>query len=101
MTLSFILSFFISFSPTSLIQMLYTSHPDWCLHVPGRPRQLGRNQMVLDLSRAEVRNYLFQALSGILGTYVYNKCYFCCFILFGVCRSFSSLSDHRILPLNS
>lgn len=64
------LSSLLSSTSVSLIQMLYTSHPDWCLHVPGRPRQLGRNQMVLDLSRVEVRNYLFQALSGILGTYV-------------------------------
>ena len=29
---------------------------------------MGRNQMVLDLSRPEVRDYLFHALSGILGT---------------------------------
>ncbi len=21
--------------------MLYRDHPDWCLHVPGRPRQIG------------------------------------------------------------
>jgi alpha-galactosidase len=46
--------------------MLYTSHPDWYLHVPGRPRQIGRNQMVLDLSRAEVRDYLCNALSAVL-----------------------------------
>ncbi|KAJ1430460.1 Melibiase-domain-containing protein [Ochromonadaceae sp. CCMP2298] len=48
--------------------MLYTSHPDWYLHVPGRPRQLGRNQMVLDLSRAVVVDYLFHSLAAILGT---------------------------------
>jgi alpha-galactosidase len=34
--------------------------------VPGRPRQLGRNQMVLDLSRQEVRDYIVHALSLIL-----------------------------------
>ena len=46
--------------------MLYAAHPDWCLHVPGRPRQLGRNQMVLDLSRVEVRDFLVHSLSTIL-----------------------------------
>jgi alpha-galactosidase len=52
---------------TSLLyQLLYASHPDWYLHVPGRPRQIGRNQMVLDLSRSEVRDYIFNALSAVL-----------------------------------
>ena len=33
---------------------LHALHPDWYLRVPGRPRQIGRNQFVLDLSRREV-----------------------------------------------
>ena len=33
---------------------LYRAHPDWVLHIPGRGRSLGRNQMVLDFSRPEV-----------------------------------------------
>jgi alpha-galactosidase len=41
-------------------------HPTWYLRVPGRPRQLGRNQMVLDLSRVEVQEYLYDAISSIL-----------------------------------
>lgn len=45
---------------------LYRKHPDWCLHVPGRPKQIGRNQMVLDLSRPEVRDYLFDQLAALL-----------------------------------
>ena len=32
---------------------LYRAHPDWCIHVPGRKRSQWRNQLVLDLSRAE------------------------------------------------
>ena len=47
-------------------QLLHASHPDWYLHVPGRPRQLSRNQMVLDLSRAEVVDYLFCSLASVL-----------------------------------
>lgn len=44
---------------------LYRAHPDWCLHVEGRRRTLQRTQLVLDLSRKEVRDYLFDALSRI------------------------------------
>jgi alpha-galactosidase len=47
-------------------QRLYRAHPDWCLCVPGRPRLLGRNQMVLDLSRQDVRDYLADAIFAIL-----------------------------------
>lgn len=45
---------------------LHHAHPDWYLHVPGRPPQLGRNQMVLDLSREDVRDYLFNSIYTIL-----------------------------------
>lgn len=33
---------------------LYQAHPDWCLHVPNRNRSEGRDQLILDFSRAEV-----------------------------------------------
>jgi len=35
---------------------LYREHPDWCLHMEGRPKSESRNQLILDLTRAEVRN---------------------------------------------
>ncbi|WP_031263915.1 alpha-galactosidase [Sporolactobacillus laevolacticus] len=47
---------------------LYREHPDWSLHVPDRPRSLSRYQLVLDMSRADVRDYLLQALSAILSS---------------------------------
>lgn len=47
---------------------LYKLHPDWCLHVPGRPRQIGRNQLVLDFSRSTVRNYIFDQLCEVLSS---------------------------------
>lgn len=47
---------------------LYRTHPDWCLHVPNRPRTLGRNQLVLDLSRQDVCDYLVEALSKVLSS---------------------------------
>jgi alpha-galactosidase len=46
---------------------LYRAHPDWLL---GRPDQVpGRNQFVLDLSKAEVRDHLFAAVSALLGAH--------------------------------
>ncbi len=50
-------------SPKSL---LYQKHPDWCLHVPKRRRRMARSQLVLDMSRPEVRDYLFEAIGGAL-----------------------------------
>ncbi|MCR2823024.1 alpha-galactosidase [Lederbergia panacisoli] len=44
---------------------LYKKHPDWCIHVEGRRRSLQRTQSVLDFSRPEVRDYIFNALSDI------------------------------------
>lgn len=44
---------------------LYRAHPDWCLHVPGRRRTEARDQLVLDLSRSDVRQYLYERLSDI------------------------------------
>jgi len=45
---------------------LYRAHPDWCLHIPGRPGTLGRNQLVLDLSKTAVQEYLVESLSAVL-----------------------------------
>lgn len=46
---------------------LMRAHPDWML---GPADQVaGRNQMVLDLSKAQVRDYLFNAVSNILAEY--------------------------------
>ena len=45
---------------------LYRAHPDWALTIPGRKPAMGRNQLVLDLSRKEVVDYLYERLSSIL-----------------------------------
>lgn len=44
---------------------LYRKHPDWCIHVKDRPRTEIRQQLTLDLTRQEVRDYLYEALSDI------------------------------------
>ena len=47
---------------------LYRAHPDWCLHVEGRPRTQGRQQLILDLSRPEVQEYIISAVSAVLSS---------------------------------
>jgi alpha-galactosidase len=45
---------------------LYKAHPDWCLHVEGQYRSLARYQLVLDYSRADVRDYIINQLEAVL-----------------------------------
>lgn len=45
---------------------LYRAHPDWALSVPGRLPALCRNQLVLDMSRQDVVDYLYERISGLL-----------------------------------
>ncbi|MBQ4322696.1 MAG: alpha-galactosidase [Clostridia bacterium] len=45
---------------------LYRAHPDWCLQVDGRGLCTSRNQYVLDMSREDVREYLFSCMDNIL-----------------------------------
>ncbi|MDO5345020.1 MAG: alpha-galactosidase [Lachnospiraceae bacterium] len=45
---------------------LYRAHPDWAFRVPGRVPNRGRNQLVLDLSRKEVRDYMKQSIDHVL-----------------------------------
>lgn len=47
---------------------LYRAHPDWCIHVEGRRRSECRNQLTLDLSRKDVRDWLFETLDHLLST---------------------------------
>lgn len=45
---------------------LFRAHPDWVLQVAGRPLLLSRNQLVLDLTRPDVSDYLFDAIAAVL-----------------------------------
>jgi alpha-galactosidase len=62
------LSFGLWFEPEmiSADSELYRAHPDWCLHVPGRPPSEGRNQLVLDFSRKDVREAIYDQMTAIL-----------------------------------
>ena len=48
---------------------LYRSHPDWAMTVPGRKPAMSRDQLVLDLSRAEVVDWLHDTLAALLTNY--------------------------------
>ncbi len=45
---------------------LNKKHPDWMISVPGVKPHLGRNQCILDLTKAEVRDYIIDSISSIL-----------------------------------
>lgn len=45
---------------------LYREHPDWALTIPGRKPCRSRNQLVLDMSRSDVRDYIFDSISAVL-----------------------------------
>ncbi len=45
---------------------LYRAHPDWCIHSGNNPRTLGRNQLILDLSRKDVCDYIKGFMTEIL-----------------------------------
>jgi len=45
---------------------LYRKHPDWVMNFPGRPRTEGRNQLVLNLARDDVKEYIFSWLDRLV-----------------------------------
>lgn len=47
---------------------LYRKHPDWAFAVPERTATLSRNQYVLDLSRKEVRDYVYECVHNVISS---------------------------------
>ena len=45
---------------------LYRRHSDWVMNFPGRPRTEGRNQLVLNLARDDVKEYVFSWLDRLV-----------------------------------
>lgn len=45
---------------------LFEAHPEWVIQKPGIEPSLGRNQLVLDLSKEDVVNHLYQTLYDVL-----------------------------------
>ncbi|EPB8192906.1 alpha-galactosidase [Clostridium perfringens] len=62
------LEFGLWFEPEMIspVSKLYEKHPNWCIHIPGRTRSQARSQLILDLSRKEVCDYIIESVSKIL-----------------------------------
>lgn len=45
---------------------LYREHPDWVYHFPTRPRSERRHQLVLNLARDDVADFVYSTLDGLL-----------------------------------
>lgn len=45
---------------------LYRAHPDWAIRIPGRQPMRGRFQLLLDMSREDVQDYLYNVICDIL-----------------------------------
>ena len=45
---------------------LFRTHPDWAMEIPGRHAVRSRNQLVLDVGRKEVQDYLIESVNRVL-----------------------------------
>ena len=61
---------------------LYRAHPDWAIRIPGKKPVRSRNQLLLDFSRKEVRDCVFDQICAVPVSYThlfyrYQEPYFC------------------------
>ena len=45
---------------------LYRTHPEWVIHFPTRARTESRNQLILNMAREDVQNYIITTLDTLL-----------------------------------
>ena len=64
------LKFGLWFEPESVNEdsNCYRAHPDWAIKCKDRKPSYGRNQLLLDLSKVEVQDYIIESVSGILSS---------------------------------
>ena len=48
---------------------LFKTHPDWCIHVINKEPTESRNQLVLDMSRPEIVDFIYNQVAEILSSY--------------------------------
>lgn len=51
---------------------LYRAHPEWALHLHDTQTPLARNQLVLDIARDDVADYLFERITSLVHEYAIN-----------------------------
>ncbi len=47
---------------------LYRAHPDWVMRIPGKPHAEGRHQLVLDLCRSAVQDWMIETMSTLFSS---------------------------------
>lgn len=69
---------------------LYRRHPDWAVTIPGREHSQGRNQMLLDFTREDVRENIIKQMSRVFaqGEISYVK--------WDMNRNFSDVYSHEL-----
>lgn len=71
---------------------LYRNHPDWCIQIKGRTKSPSRNQFVLDLSRADVRDYVVGAVSDVLKSAKIS------YVKWDMNRNITEIGSAKLLP---
>lgn len=47
---------------------LFRAHPEWAMRIPGKKHSAGRNQMLLDLTRTDVQDYIVSSMSDLFSS---------------------------------
>lgn len=71
---------------------LYREHPDWAIQIEGRESTLSRNQLVLDMSRKEVRDEIFLRMKAILNSANIS------YVKWDMNRALSNLGSSKLPP---
>ncbi len=89
------LQFGIWFEPEMISEdsELYKKHPDWAIRVPNREPNRSRNQLVLDMSREDVREYLLERMTDVLSNAPIS------YVKWDMNRSICDIYSHQ-LPAN-
>ncbi|MGM0640967.1 MAG: alpha-galactosidase [Thermotogota bacterium] len=48
---------------------LYRKHPEWVLHFPNRPKTEKRNQLILNIAKQEVKEYILEFMNDLLNNH--------------------------------
>ena len=72
---------------------LYRAHPDWALQIPGKPPVLGRSQLVLDFTRDEVVQNIFDQITAVVDTA--NIEYIKMDMNRSICEAYSAAAGHQ------
>lgn len=69
---------------------LYRAHPDWAFRLPGRSPAMGRNQLILDMGRKEVVDYIATQLESLLEHHAID------YIKWDMNRNMSDIYSHTL-----